>query len=117
MKTLYFIGFRDPLCIDEQENVQEVGYTYSGIRSVYLLKDDCKIIYKSSNESEQQVFEGKAGQIVFTFYGGDGVPNGLVVTDIPALKANIEYREAKNKENNYDFNLNDSPGMADCENC
>ena len=94
MNTLY-ITYTGKVLLDEQGDVIPFQTDVESIRNLYLLTEDTKVIYKSGDIDE--TIEGKAGDIVITFYRNDFL-HPVIVVKSDAWKENIEDCRIKEQE-------------------
>lgn len=97
MKTLY-ITTSGQVVLGDNNSIDSMFRTVQRIDDIFLLKEDTKVIYKKGETNVEM--EGKAGDIVITFYEGD-FPNKVIIVNSNEWAENItayENAEQKRKE-------------------
>lgn len=114
MNTLYITGTGRVL-LDENNNIQSANTSREGINNILHLKEDTKIVY--NREGDEKTLDGKAGDIVVTFYEKE-FPNSIIVVSSNEWKENLEAYEAaeqKRKEEWAKRNAENCDKCCDCE--
>lgn len=96
MKNL-FITFNGAVGFDtETQDVNSVTQDRTGIRSVYLIDEDTRVVY-TQGTTKQEIY-AQAGDILVVFYDDENFNNKIVVAKSAQWADNIKaYRAAEQK--------------------
>ena len=86
MDKIFITENRNAVSIDKDGNVGEVKREFLSIDWATVLENDCTIEYKQNGETKS--VDGKAGQIIFVYYGYK--KNMVVVVDNQQMIENFE---------------------------
>lgn len=116
MNTLY-ITQSGQVLLDENNGVQPKYRDRTSVDDVYYLEEDTKVVFKKGDINCE--LEGKAGDIVVTFYESK-FPNRVIIVNNKEWSENLTtYRDLaqKEKENWAAQKLAESKWCAQCDTC
>lgn len=115
MNTLY-ITATGKVLLNEQGDILPFDTDIESIRSLSLLTEDTKVIYKCGEIDD--VIEAKAGDIVITFFNQD-FPHPAIVVHNDMWKENLEdYRDKEQKrKEEWAAKRAESPCCDGCTKC
>lgn len=107
MKTLYLTRNTNILIDDASNNsMTTLRDIWPRINNVYLIKEDCHVIFGGYEESKTKEFDVKKDDVILTFYSDSKyTPHSVIVVNNKELSENLAYIENdqySNKKNEDD---------------